>query len=191
MKLSTSLLLPILARAATALSDASVYIFQRDNSPSISRPPFLTPEQARLIFAQRLGASQYHGLGDASEDTLSYINRFGGRRESLFQDGADDKTPELVLIVEGVSPKTAAPLLEAWSSVQPAFHIRKAPSMTANKRLASDLNQQSGQEKQNCELRDAINPFDASCWNGKSKVIHFDLGSAKVGELQVLMAYGC
>jgi hypothetical protein len=184
MKLSTSLLLPILVGTAAALSDASVYIFQKDDSPNTSSAPLLSPEQARLVFAQRLGTSQYHGLGDATEATLSYINKFGGRRESLFENAADDKVPELVLIVEGVSPKTAAPLLEAWSTIEPAFHIRKAPSMTANKRLVSDLNQQSGQGKQKCELRDDINPFDAACWNGKSKVVHFDLGSAKVGELK-------
>jgi hypothetical protein len=179
MKLSISLLLPIFVGAGTASSDARVYIFQGPESPGNSNPPTLSPEQARLVFAQRLGTSQYHGLGDASETTLSYINRFGGRRESLFQDAADDKTAELLLIVEGVSLNTAEPLT-AWSSIKPAFTISKAPSMAANRQLVSDLNQQAGQGKQNCVLHDAINPFDASCWDGKSKVIHFDLGSVKV-----------
>jgi hypothetical protein len=191
MKLSPSLLLPIFVSAATALSDASVYIFQTTESPTSSNPPTLSPEQARLVFAQRLGTSQYHGLGDVSEATLSYINRYGGQRESLFQDAADDKPAELVLIVEGVSPKAAGPLIEAWASIKPAFTISKAPSMTANQRLVSDLNQQSGQGKQNCVLQDAINPFDASCWNGKSNAIHFDLGSAKVGSIQLQRMYSC
>jgi hypothetical protein len=180
MKLSTSLLLPALVGAAAALSDASVYIFQRDSLPETSKPPTLTPEQARLIFAQRLGTSQYHGLGDASESTLSYINGFGGRGESLFEDTVDDRPSELVLIVEGVSSKTAEPLIAAYSSIKPAFTISKAPPMTANKKLASDLNQQCGQEKRKCALQDAINPFDVTCWNGKSKVIHLDLVREKV-----------
>jgi len=180
MKPSTSLLLQALVGAAAAVSDASVYIFQRDESPNFSSPPTLTPEQARLVFAQRLGTSRYHGLGDASESTVSYINSFGGRRESIFEDAADDKLAELVLIVEGVSSKTAQPLIDEWSSIKPAFTISKAPSMNANKKLALDLNQQCGHGKSKCALQDAINPFDVSCWNGKSKVIHFNLVKEKV-----------
>ena len=180
MKLSTSLLLPALVGAAAALSDASVYIFQRDELPRSSNPPTLTPEQARLVFAQRLATSQYHGLGDASESTLSYINRFGGRRGSLFEEDANDTPAELVLIVEGVSSKTAQPLIDELSTIKPAFAISKAPSMTANKKLVSDINQQCGQGKKNCALQDAINPFDVSCWNGNSKIIHFDLIKEKV-----------
>lgn len=183
MKLSTSLLLPALVGAAAALSDASVYIFERD-APTSSNPPTLTPEQARLIFAQRLGTSQYHGLGDASESTLSYINSFGGQRELLFEDAVGDKPAELVLIVEGVSSKTAQPLYDEWSSIKPAFTISKAPSMTANKNLVSDINQQCGQKKSKCAFANAINPFDVHCWNGKSKVIHFDLVREKVRHLQ-------
>merc|ERR1712093_458352 len=88
MKLTTSFLLPLLVGAASAITDASVYIFDAAKRPSTS-PPSLSPEQARLVFAQRLGASQYHGIGDASEVTLSYVNRFGGPQESLFQDKTD------------------------------------------------------------------------------------------------------
>jgi hypothetical protein len=180
MKLSTSLLLPALVGAAAALSDANVYIFQRDESPRSLDPPTLTPEQARLVFAHRLATSQYHGLGDASDSTLSYVNNFGGRRDSFFEDAANDTPVELVLIVEGVSSKTAKPLMDEWSTIKPAFTISNPPSMTANKNLASDLNQQCGQGNKKCALPDAINPFDGSCWNGKSKVIHFDLIREKV-----------
>merc|ERR1712093_49028 len=117
MKLTTSFLLPLLVGAASAITDASVYIFDAAKRPSTS-PPSLSPEQARLVFAQRLGASQYHGIGDASEVTLSYVNRFGGPQESLFQ-GKTDKVAELVLIVEGVSSETAEPLLKEWSTIEP------------------------------------------------------------------------
>lgn len=189
MKLSSSLLLPALVGAAAALSDASVYIFQRDEMRRTSNPPSLTPEQARLVFAQRLGTSQYHGLGDASESTISYINDFGGNRRSLFGEATNDNPAELVLIVEGISPKTAEPLIETWASVKPAFTISRVPSMVANKKLASDLNQQCGHGKKQCALRDAINPFDISCWNGNSKVIHFDLLREKVGNLETIVWY--
>jgi hypothetical protein len=180
MKLSTSLLLPALVGAAAALSDASVYIFQQDFTPETSKTPTLTPEQARLVFAQRLGISRYHALEDASESTLSYINSFGGQGESLFEDASDDRPSELLLIVEGISSTGKELPLAAYSTIKPAFSISKAPSMVANKKLASDLNKQCGPVKTKCALEDAINPSDLSCWNGKSKVIHFDLVREKV-----------
>ena len=172
MRLSTALL-PALLGAASAVSEsASVYIFQGSESPS-SNPPTLTPEQARLVFAQRLGISQFHGLGDAKDSTLSYINQFGGRREeSLFEedDASQDQAAELVLILEGVSKLHS----EIWESLKPAFTISNPPSTPANTKLVLDLNKQAG-EKEKCALEDAINPFEVKCWNGKSKVIHFDL----------------
>jgi hypothetical protein len=146
MKLWTRLLLPALLGAASAASDATVYIFQGDESPS----------------------------------TLSYINKFGGNRNSLFQDSPKDKARELVLIVEGVSSKTAESLLNAWSSINPTFTIANPPSLKANKKLVGDLNQQSGQKGRNCPVEDAINPFDAAWLNGQSKAMHLDLLHMKV-----------
>jgi hypothetical protein len=177
MKLSTSLLVPAFIGAASAASNADVYIFQREESPITSNPT-LTPEQARLVLAQRLGSSQYHDLSSASETTLSYINSFGGAQEPLFGDVPEDKAVELVLIVEGVNEKNAGPLLDAWASIKPSFSISNPPSMKENKQLVEDLNRQSGQTGE-CQLEDAINPFDVKCWDGKSKVIHYDLGDKK------------
>lgn len=183
MKLFSSLLLPALLGTASALSDATVYLFDGSERPTTSTTPSLTPEQARLVFAQRLGTSQYHGLGDATESTISYINQFGGAHESLFQHPAKDKAAELVLIVEGVSTKAA----EAWSSFEPAFTIAKAPSMNANKRLVADLRAQLGLGEAQCEKEDlesAVNPLNPTCWNGRSKIVHFDLTTGMVYILQ-------
>ena len=179
MKLSISLLVPALIGAASAASNADVYIFQGDASPTTSNPAILTPEQARLVLAQRLHTSEYHDLSGASDTTLNYINDFGISEDSLFEDAPIDKAAELVLIVEGVNKKTAGPLLDAWASVKPSFSISNPPSMKANKQLVKDLNGQSGQTK-DCRLEDAINPFDNKCWDGRSKVIHYDLGDHRV-----------
>lgn len=179
MKLSSSLLLPVITGAAVALSDsAKVYIFQGDDLPNASDPPALSAEQARLVLAQRLGTSQYHQLGAVDESTVSYINKFGGSQGSLFQDPDQDKTPELVVIVEGVTSSVAEMYFEA-SAFKPAFTISKPPSMAANSKLVSDLDKQLGREGKNCDnekLEAAINPFSGSCWSGRSKVVHFDLG---------------
>lgn len=187
MKLTTSFLLPAVIGLASALSDASVYIF--DTYEATSNIPTLTPEQARLVFAQRVGASKYHGLGAASEETLAYVNAFGAQREPLFQEVAGDKKPELLLIVEGVSSDTTKRLLDGWNLAKPAFTISTPPSMTANQRLAADLQLQAGQQIPKCALADAINPFDSKCWSGRSTVVYFDLGSGKVYRLDLVCLF--
>lgn len=179
MKLSRSLLLPVIIGAASAIPDAKVYIFQGEEFPNTSTPPTLLPEEARLVFAQRLGVSEYHGLGDVSESALSHINKFGGPQESLFEELAHDKAAELILIVEGISSKTAKPLLNAWSSIKPAFTISKPPSSSSNLKLAKELQAQVGTSP-TCAFEDTINPADRKCWNGKSKIMQIDLISGKV-----------
>ncbi|KAF4624468.1 hypothetical protein G7Y89_g13703 [Cudoniella acicularis] len=183
MRLSTSLLVPALASAASAagISPANVHIFGDEQS---IHNPTLSPEQARLVFAQRLGVSQYHGLGDASESTLSYINDFGRKRESLFHETSQDQAAELVLIVDGLTKNTALELTGAWAEnkhFENDFHISDPPSMSANKKLVADLNEQLGQQP-DCALEDAINPFEVKCWNGKSKAIYLDLATTTVSD---------
>lgn len=191
MKL-TSLAVSLFAAASvSAASEATVYLFTGgDERPTTSNPPTLSPEQARLVFAQRLGASQYHGLGDASESTLSYINKFGGHGRSLFQDSVEGKAVELVMIIEGVSTKTAKPLLDAWSSITPAFTISNPPSMEVNQKLGKDLLRQVSQDKA-CSLEEAINPFESKCWNGKSNLMHVDLLKVRLGMFSSYAATNC
>ncbi|KAK2627460.1 hypothetical protein QTJ16_003426 [Diplocarpon rosae] len=182
MKLSDSFLVSAFIGAASAIADANanVYIFDANGPLTTTSPPILTPEEARLIFAQRLGVSPYHAIGDVSETTLSYINKFGASPKSLFQGSEDDKAAELILIVEGFPSEAEEPLVSEWASLQPAFTILKPPSMSANERLVLDLQRQCGQGGKKCLLENAINPYDKECWNGKSSIIHFDLVSEKV-----------
>ncbi|KAH8648088.1 hypothetical protein BGZ60DRAFT_521221 [Tricladium varicosporioides] len=193
MRLSTSLLVPALIGAASATSPASVYIFEGNDQTNPSKAPTLSPEQARLVLAQRLGASQYHGLGDASDSTISYINQFGGKKESLFLDVEQDQTPELVLIVDGMNEATNEALKSAWAStktkISPAFYISSPPPLKANEKLISDLNQQLHQE-QHCPIELAINPYENRCWtnDGRSKVVHLDLGASKATFIDTLLS---
>jgi hypothetical protein len=186
MRFSTGLLLPVLIGAASAIPDAKVYLFQGEDFPNTSTPPTISPEEARLVFAQRLGISQYHGVGEVSEKALSHINKFGGPQELLFQDSAHDKAAELVLIVEGISSKTAEPLLSAWSSIKPAFTISNPPSSSSNLKLAKELQAQVGTSP-TCALEDAINPADRKCWTRKSKIMQVDV--AKVRRMSYLRSF--
>jgi hypothetical protein len=178
MRLPTGLLLPLLAGAASAISDAKVYLFQDDEWSKPSDPPVLSPEDARLVFAQRLGVSQYHSLDDAGEDTLAYINRFGGRQNRLFEAGRrDNKAAELVIFAEGASTKKGETIANAWSSVRPAFTISNPPSSSENLELVLNMERQLGLHKLDCTFEENIDPRNWPCWKGKSKITQIDLAA--------------
>lgn len=136
--------------------------------------PTMSPEQARLVFAQQLGISEYHSLGSASDETISYINEFGLSRDRRMQE-----TRTLLVIVEGVSPDTQGPLLKAWAGTKPAFTISDPSSYKANEKLVQDLNFQAGASR-GCQFQDAINPFTDKCWSSSAKAMHVDLNKASV-----------
>ena len=177
MRLSTSLLLPLYAGAATSIPDAKVYIFPGDGWSNAPNPPVLSPQETRLVFAQRLGISRYHSLDGVGDDTLSYINRFGGRQMGLFEAVGDNKAAELVLFVEGASAKNAGPLLGAWSSMQPAFTISNPPSSSENLELVFNMDRQLGLVSHDCPFEEDINPRNRRCWKGNSKIIQVDLAA--------------
>lgn len=187
MRLPTALLLPLLAGAASAAPDAKVYLFPRDESSKPSHPPALSPEEARLIFAQRLGVSQYHSLDGAGEDTLSYINQFGGRQKQLFEAGGRSKATELILVVEGASAKNADALLSAWPSAQPAFTIANPPSSSENLELTVNLDRQLGPGIYDCPFEEDIDPDNRACWKGRSKIVQIDLAAEASGSFSCMI----
>lgn len=89
------MLVPLaLAALATTVAaiDASVWTF--DN---VSRGPKISPENARLVLAHRLGLSRYHKVGNADENTLELLN---GIQTPLFSAGSVSR--KLMLVVEGL-----------------------------------------------------------------------------------------
>ena len=181
MRVNRSLLWSLLICAARAKSDATVYLFPEPQRPSSLSAPTLTPAEARLIFAQRLGVSQYHGLEGTSGQALSYINTFGGLPASIFQSPAEDRPAELVLVLDGLSSEDAKSMLTSRGDPAPAFDIARAPSWEDNEKLVADLNEQTGAYGKGCPLEQAINPFDQQCWNGRTKILHVAMGkNAKV-----------
>lgn len=82
------------------------YVYTFDGSlghQHTSEPPSVSPAAARLLFAQRLGLSQYHTIDRADEKTIELINRFGGSHERIFNDGHERRPDQKVLIfVENV-----------------------------------------------------------------------------------------
>ena len=83
-----------------ALSEASVYFFDKNTKPTEAQPPSVSPSTARLLLAQRLGLSQYHSLKDAGDSTIKHLNALGGTQNPIFSD--EEQEPlKLLIFVEG------------------------------------------------------------------------------------------
>ncbi|CAF9931153.1 MAG: hypothetical protein HETSPECPRED_007813 [Heterodermia speciosa] len=139
MKSLVGLILACVAvRISAASSEAQVYIFPESTQPQ-SQPPSISPNDARLLFAQQLGVSEYHSIGDAGESTLHLLNACAGRQRPLFSDEGRNGPWRLLLIVEGV--EHPEDLLDT-KSIEPTFTIHDPPSSSANLDLILHLLQQ-------------------------------------------------
>jgi hypothetical protein len=177
MRLWVSLLLPGLIGAVRPAPDtAKVYLLEKPEHGSSSATPTLTPREARLVFSQRLGVSQYHSLRHASDDTLAHINTYGRREIPLFSDVQDDERAHMVVVVESSSAAVAQGVEKILGSVQPAFEISNPPSSETTARLVEDLTAQISLFKgyPKCALIDAVDPYQQRCWAGNSKILHLN-----------------
>ena len=102
MRSLTSLLWAGAALQTYAASpEALVYTFP-ESSQGQHRTPTISPNDARLLLAQRLGLSEYHSLGDVDQHTLERLNIFGGQQKSIFEDAPEDGSRRLLLFIDGV-----------------------------------------------------------------------------------------
>lgn len=96
--------------ASSTRPEAPVYIFDLWSSgrtEQLSSPkaniklPSISPSNSRLLFANRLGLSQYHTLDGADDDTMNLLARFDNQKSTLFQD-YDEYLMRTFVIIEGV-----------------------------------------------------------------------------------------
>ena len=94
--------------AYTVAGEALVYTSESWLRQTPATPPSISPHTARLLFAQRLGLSQYHSLQDADDSTLGILNTYGGEQQQIFarENGGGEK---LLLVVEGVDEGSLRP----------------------------------------------------------------------------------
>ncbi|GME66367.1 hypothetical protein GTA08_BOTSDO13237 [Neofusicoccum parvum] len=144
MRLSSSFVAPSLLGLASTVAagaqPARVYVQDLDAPAHLTQTaPTLSPDTARLVFAQRLGLAQYHSLKHADDDTIQYINDFGGSRHQLFDDEqlADD-TKHIMVVVEGMKDTA---VLDSASLSQ--FSLSDIPGSDATSRLLEDFTLQS------------------------------------------------
>ena len=94
--------------AYTVVGEVLVYTSESGSRQTPAKPPSISPHTARLLFAQRLGLSQYHSLQDADDSTLDILNTYGGEQQQIFarENGGGEK---LLLIIEGVDEGSLGP----------------------------------------------------------------------------------
>ena len=88
--------------ASTVAGEALVYTSESWSRQTPADPPSISPSTARLLFAQRLGLSQYHSLQATDESTLEILNVYGGNQQQIFTQERSLDAEKLLLIVEGV-----------------------------------------------------------------------------------------
>lgn len=184
MRLTTSSLLlsAVIGAAHAATKPAEVYILRSSGEGSVSDPPALSAEAARLVLAQHLRVSDYHDLHAADDVTLSHIDAFGGDRAQLLMQNARIERSQLVIIVDGVEAKKSKQMLgEALDLHSPDFTIPSSPSVADNRKLVEDLNAQSmASAPKGCKIVEgSVSPFAATCVQGNTRAMHIDLSKVK------------
>ncbi|KAM0799166.1 hypothetical protein BDR22DRAFT_890691 [Usnea florida] len=129
--------------ASTVAGEAFVYTSESWLRQTPANPPSISPNTARLLFAQRLGLSQYHSLQDTDESTLETLNVHGGNQQHIFTQKERSRDAEkLLLVVEGVDEEIIG------QPIIPAFKIDPQPPSTQNLQLVVDLLNQDRDSKQ-------------------------------------------
>jgi hypothetical protein len=102
--LSLSWLLIGTASASSAL--AQVYLHDSTSShTTISGDNRLSPELAKLVFARRLGLSQYYSLSELNDpvDSISKLVQYGGPQQTSFAVNHPKESTNIFLTVQGLS----------------------------------------------------------------------------------------
>lgn len=185
MRLSLSLLLPVMVGAAHAAASPSLegYIFT-SSQPQISETFDLTPEEVRLVLAQQLDVTQYHSLTSTSSsphelyNRLSYLHILGGEQRGLFADDvAESSSPKRLVIWADYSTERISNLKAAWSSrgwESPSFRVQPAPRRADVNMLVRDMQRQIlgslDLPKEQCKL-EALLDLSDECWHRKNSHI--------------------
>ncbi|KAI9695645.1 MAG: hypothetical protein M1820_008492 [Bogoriella megaspora] len=141
MKLERSILLPSLAFsgsiASTAHAPATVYIYDPDTPSQPNNDQILLPANAaRLIFAQRMGLSDFHSLQDVDDRIIPHINQYAAPQKQLFSDKTS-KRPQALIIVEQEDVPFEDP--DSFLSGLPSFQISNPPSSDSTAALLTDF----------------------------------------------------
>lgn len=160
MKLSTigSLLVQLLLATPSAARLAHVYISEPSTHSDVDVPS-LSASTARIVFARRLGLSEFHSLTqeDIDGNAVEALNTYGGQMDGLF-GSKSKRASRSMIFVEGYDRPSGMPLdyISAFTSTDTIpdvlpndilkhalrFSIDSAPSPQENDKLLQDLRTQ-------------------------------------------------
>ncbi|KAH7156415.1 hypothetical protein EDB81DRAFT_646898 [Dactylonectria macrodidyma] len=178
MKLTIGLSAALASFAAAAQHAAEVYILPEPQSGPLSS---ISASFARLILLQRLAPT---GTGPSlrdipdfadPEDAVALMNALGKEPLQLFADDERVSPSQLVVMLEGM---TDAQFKEIGAALEtkPAFTVPNPPSADAHDKLIkNDFYNVGITNDHKCPLDQVINPFEESCWSGKSTVAKYDV----------------
>lgn len=87
---------------ASVVSADVARVFLSGHSESQAEPRTLSPSDARLVIARRLGLSDFHSLRDANDATIEALNLLSGKPQPLFNGNNQvDPVPKAIFVVEG------------------------------------------------------------------------------------------
>ncbi|KAK3111615.1 hypothetical protein LTR53_012957 [Teratosphaeriaceae sp. CCFEE 6253] len=138
MKLASSLILGALgwtAHTASASSAGRVYICDGGSTvPSTERT--LSPNEARVVLAQRAGVEDYHSADMRDEAVVEAVNAFG-RRTAMWEAAAGSGKHAFALVDDGADMEDLLQLCRR------TFAISPAPDAASSRSLWVDLARQA------------------------------------------------
>ncbi|KAF2118123.1 hypothetical protein BDV96DRAFT_610977 [Lophiotrema nucula] len=101
--------------------------------------PALSPETARLVFAQRLGVSRYHSIKHVDEETVQHINKYGGPQQKLFREKHENPARVLIWIDDVEGDSLRDDITKSTVTHLPEFKISNPPASSDSERLIQDF----------------------------------------------------
>lgn len=145
MKLSVGLLLPALVGVARASAAIEAYTFSPSKPPTAETVD-LSPEQFRLVIAQRLGLSRYHSIsneaGEVDSEIVQIISRLGRHRDLFSGDTNASQDLVLALYTTDEEADGIRAELDSHRYKAPAFSLIDSPG-SHFEGLIDDLSAQS------------------------------------------------
>ena len=152
MKLLNALILASIT-SSSRVSASKAYVYTSEPARA-SFPTSITPNTARLLFASRLGLSQFHSLDDADELALKTLNDYGGEQRLFSSEAQRPSQQNNLIIIEGVQNSegksrqlwtfaypalTTTVVFNSSEIIRPTFEIHAPPSPSQNLHLIQVL----------------------------------------------------
>jgi hypothetical protein len=170
-------LLALVGAAQAATEPARAFIFAKSQVDNPGAPT-ISPDEARLVLAQRLGVSSHHRIGSPSETTIDLIDKYGGQQQQLSQNHVN-VDHQLVIVAEGWTQEMSMSIQETWGMLYLAFEISDPPTYAVTERLVQDMIAQgTSPVPERCSMREQLSPQDtkkSTCWHDSNKIMHLDM----------------